>query len=167
MSLWFHRLDKITNEIISEFLPLNFLYLPGGFLEAFWGFLQASLFMILHTKSPGSPKNFHEAPRKLQKNSGQKSRNNFVGTFVQTMKKKGHFEINWPLHIVISMVKISSILVAFLENMNFRGQKVWKIADVFNGWSLRCHVSCLQLLKGAINIRLYVCQNKITHARAF
>ena len=21
MSLWFHRLDKITNEIISEFLP--------------------------------------------------------------------------------------------------------------------------------------------------
>ena len=97
MSLWFHRLDKITNEIISEFLPWNFLYLPGGFLEAFWGFLQASLFMILHTKSPGSPKSFHEAPRKLQKNSGQKSRNNFVGIFVQTMKPKGHFEINWPL----------------------------------------------------------------------
>ena len=97
MSLWFHRLDKITNEIISEFLPWNFLYLPGGFLEAFWGFLQASLFMILHTKSPRSPKSFHEAPRKLQKNSGQKSRNNFVGIFVQTMKPKGHFEINWPL----------------------------------------------------------------------
>ena len=101
MSLWFHRLDKITNEIISEFLPWNFLYLPGGFLEAFWGFLQASLFMILHTKSPGSPKSFHEAPRKLQKNSGQKSRNNFVGIFVQTMKPKGHFEINWPLVTIL------------------------------------------------------------------
>ena len=24
-------------------------------------------------------------------------RNNFVGNFVQTMKPKGHFEINWPL----------------------------------------------------------------------
>ena len=101
MSLWFHRLDKITNEIISEFLPWNFLYLPGGFLEAFWGFLQASLFMILHTKSQGSPKSFHEAPRKLQKNSGQKPRNNFVGIFVQMMKPKGHFEINWPLGIWI------------------------------------------------------------------
>ena len=39
--------------------------------------------MILHTKSPG-----------------QKSRKNFVGIFVQTMKPKGHFEINWPLVIV-------------------------------------------------------------------
>jgi hypothetical protein len=50
--------------------------------------------MILHTKSPGSPKSFQEAPRKLQKNSGQKSRNNFVGIFVQTIIPKGHFEIN-------------------------------------------------------------------------
>ena len=98
MSLWFHRLDKITNEIISEFLPWDFLYLPGGFLEALGGFLQASLFMILHTKSPRSPKSFHEAPRKLQKNSGHKSRNNFVGIFVQTIIPEGHFEINWPLH---------------------------------------------------------------------
>ena len=32
-----------------------------------------------------------------EKNSEQKSRNNFVGIFVQTMKPKGHFEINWPL----------------------------------------------------------------------
>ena len=97
MSFWFHRLDKITNEIISEFLPWNFLYLPGGFLVAFLGFLQASLFIILHTKSPGSPKSLHEVPRKLQKNSGQKSRNYFVGIYVQTMKSKGYFEINWPL----------------------------------------------------------------------
>ena len=36
-------------------------------------------------------------PGSYKKNSGQKSRNNFVGIFVQTMKPKGHFEINWPL----------------------------------------------------------------------
>jgi hypothetical protein len=35
--------------------------------------------MILLTKSPGSSKSFQEAPRKVQKISGQKSRNNFVG----------------------------------------------------------------------------------------
>ena len=39
-------------------------------------------------------KSFQEAPRKVQKISGQKFRNNFVGNFVQTMKPKGHFEIN-------------------------------------------------------------------------
>jgi len=50
--------------------------------------------MILNNKSPGSPKSFQEAPRKLQKNSGQKSRNNFVGIFVQTIIPKRHFEIN-------------------------------------------------------------------------
>ena len=38
-----------------------------------------------------------EAYRKPQKISGQKSRNNFVGIFVQTIIPKGHFEINWPL----------------------------------------------------------------------
>ena len=95
MSLWFHRLDKITNEIISEFLPWNFL-------EAFWAFLQASLFIILHTKSPGSPKSFHEAPRKLQKKLRAEIQKYFVGIFVQTMKPKGHFEINWPLMITFT-----------------------------------------------------------------
>ena len=114
MSFWYYCLDKNTNEIISGFLPWNFLYLPGGFLEAFWGFLQASLFMILHTKSPGSPKSFHEAPRKLQKNSGQKSRNNFVGIFVQTMKPKGHFEINWPLSLSKEIFQI--VISIFLQN---------------------------------------------------
>ena len=44
-----------------------------------------------------APKSFQEAPRKVQKISGQKFRNNFVGNFVQKMKPKGHFEINWPL----------------------------------------------------------------------
>ena len=41
--------------------------LPGNFL----GFQQPSLFMILLTKSPGSPKSFQQAPKKLQKITGQ------------------------------------------------------------------------------------------------
>ena len=53
--------------------------------------------MILLTKSPGSSKSFQEAPRKLQKKSGQKSRNNFVGFLEEVLTPKGHFEINWPL----------------------------------------------------------------------
>ena len=47
----------------------------------------------LHTKFLGSPKTFQEAPRKLQKFSGQKSRNNFVGILEETVISEGHFEI--------------------------------------------------------------------------
>ena len=36
-------------------------------------------------------------PRKLQKKSGQKFRNNFVGILEELLTPKGHFEINWPL----------------------------------------------------------------------
>ena len=36
MSLWNDSFFQNTKEIISGFLPWNFLYLPGGFLEAFW-----------------------------------------------------------------------------------------------------------------------------------
>jgi hypothetical protein len=50
--------------------------------------------MILLTKSPESSKSFQEAPRKLQKKSGQKSRNNFVGFLEEVLTPKGHFEIN-------------------------------------------------------------------------
>ena len=53
--------------------------------------------MILLTKSPGSPKSFQEAPRKLQKISGQKFRNIFVGILDKTDFSLGHSEINWPL----------------------------------------------------------------------
>jgi hypothetical protein len=53
--------------------------------------------MTLLTKSPGSPKSFREAPRKLQKKSGQNSRNIFVGLLDETDFSKGHFEINGPL----------------------------------------------------------------------
>ena len=55
--------------------------------------------MIILTKSPGSPKSLKEAPRKLQKNSGQNSRNIFVGILDETDFSWGHFETNWPLVI--------------------------------------------------------------------
>ena len=91
---------KLPTKLFLNFCPEIFC----TFLGASWKLFAAScrlpcLIMILYTKSPGSPKSFHEAPRKLQKNSGQKSRNHFFGIFVQTMKPKGHFEINWPLVI--------------------------------------------------------------------
>jgi hypothetical protein len=63
------------------------LYLPGSFLGLPVGFL-------LLTKSPGSSKSFQEAPRKLQKKSGQKSRNNYVGFLEEVLTPKRHFEIN-------------------------------------------------------------------------
>ena len=53
--------------------------------------------MILLTKSPGSSKSFQEAPRKVQKISGQKYRNNSVGFLEEVLTPKGHLEINWPL----------------------------------------------------------------------
>ena len=34
MSLWNDSFFQNTNEIISEFLPWDFLYIPGRFLEA-------------------------------------------------------------------------------------------------------------------------------------
>ena len=73
--------SKIPTKLFPNFCLENFC----SFLEAFLGFLQASLFMMLLTKSPGSPKSFQEPPRKLQKISRQKFRNNFVGILVETI----------------------------------------------------------------------------------
>ena len=44
--------SKKPTKLFPGFCPEFFFYLPWGFLEAFWGFLQASLFKILLTKSP-------------------------------------------------------------------------------------------------------------------
>ena len=38
-------------------------------------------------------KSFQEAPRKVHKILGQKSRNNFVGFLEEVLTPKGHFEI--------------------------------------------------------------------------
>ena len=75
-------LTKIPTKLFLDFCPemfCTFLGPPGSF----WGFLQVSLFMILLTKSPGSPQ------------EGTKNyRNNFVGILEETIILCGHYKIN-------------------------------------------------------------------------
>ena len=49
---------------------------------------------IIHKEAYRKPQ---KASRKVQKNSGQKSRNNFVGFLEEVFWPRGHSEINWPL----------------------------------------------------------------------
>ena len=81
-------------DFCPDFFFCSFL---GGFLDNFWAFGGLSIQYHKQESLQEAPKSFQEAPRKVQNISGQKSRNNFVDIFVQTMKPKGHFEINWPL----------------------------------------------------------------------
>jgi hypothetical protein len=66
------------------------LGLPGSFL----GFLQASLLMILLTKSPERPKASKKPPGSYKTFQGRNPDNIFVAVLVQTMKPKRNFEIN-------------------------------------------------------------------------
>ena len=86
--------------------------------------------MILLTKSPGSPKSFLEAPRKLQKISGQKSCNNFVGILEEVFGPKGHSEINWPLTARV------------LSCCNFYGPQLEIFNSKFSKFSLFIIFSC-------------------------
>ena len=124
MSFWYYCLDKNTNEIISGFLPWNFLNLPG----ASWKLFGASCRLPCLWYYIPSPQEAQRAsmkpPGSYKKNSGQKSRNNFVGIFVQTIKPKGHFEINWPLSMSILkstgywlLAKKILIMYSFHENL--------------------------------------------------
>ena len=99
MSLWNDNFFQNTNEIISGFLPWNFLYLPGGFLEAFWGLLYCRLpYLWYYLLSPQEAQRAsRKPPGSCKKKSGQKSRNNFFGFLEEVLTPKGHFEINWPL----------------------------------------------------------------------
>ena len=63
-------------------------------MEALWAAWGLSMKYHKQGSLQEASKSFQEAPRKVQKISLQKFRNNFVGNFVQTMKPKGHFEIN-------------------------------------------------------------------------
>ena len=87
MSLWNYSFIQNTNEIISGFLPWIFLQLPGGFLEASWKLfeLPGDLVSNIINKEAEAPKSFQEAPRKVKKISGQKSRNNFIGILDETI----------------------------------------------------------------------------------
>ena len=74
---------KIPTKLFLDFCPEFFC----SFLGASWKLfgLPGDLVCNIINK---------EALRKVQKVSGQKFRNNLVGNFVQTMKPKGHFDIN-------------------------------------------------------------------------
>ena len=61
-------------------------------------------------------------PGSYKKNSGQKSRKNFVGIFVQTMKPKGHFEINWPLETFLFKFSIGLWKQTILYSLSFKLQ---------------------------------------------
>ena len=54
-----------------------------------------------------------------------KKANSFVRFFGESTTWHFAFKINWPLVNVKGMVKISSIFMVFLENMNF--SKVWTL----------------------------------------
>ena len=75
------------------------------FLWASWKLFEASCrlpysWYYLLLKSPGSWKSFQEAPKKVQKISGQKYRNSFVGFLEEFLIPIEHFEINWPLKLL-------------------------------------------------------------------
>jgi hypothetical protein len=74
--------SKITTKLFLDFCP----EILCTFLGASWKLLGLPVGFLIYdfTKSPGSPKSFQEAPRKLQKISGQKSRNNFVAILGQS-----------------------------------------------------------------------------------
>ena len=88
---------KLPTKLFLNFCPEIFC----TFLGASWKLFGASCRLPCLWYYILSPQEAQRAsmkpPGSYKKNSGQKSRNNFVGIFVQTMKPKGHFEINWPL----------------------------------------------------------------------
>ena len=90
-------------------LFLNFcLEIFCFFLGASWKLFGASCrlpWLWYYILSPQEAQRASMKPQgSYKKNLGQKSRNNFAGIFVQTMKPKGHFEINWPLETVENLI---------------------------------------------------------------
>ena len=94
---------KLPTKLFLNFCPEIFC----TFLGASWKLFGASCRLPCLWYYILSPQEAQRAsmkpPGSYKKNSGQKSRNNFVGIFVQTMKPKGHFEINWPLVCIWSL----------------------------------------------------------------
>ena len=75
MSFWCHRFDQKTNENIVRISALKVFIASLGFLGSFMGLSVGFLIDdIMYLLSPQeAQKSFQEAPRKLQKISGQKS----------------------------------------------------------------------------------------------
>ena len=86
--------------------------------------------------------------------SYKKTRNNFVGIFVQTMKPKGHFEINWPLTTGNFIVQCSGVILWYYvlsfflscprifvndnyEDNSYKMQQKYFIWEISNIWILQ------------------------------
>ena len=83
---WLQTLQKCSRiskgQLISK---CPFQQLPGGLSGSFLGFLGTYVVSnIINKEAYRKPISFQEAPTKLKKNSGQKSRNNFVGILDET-----------------------------------------------------------------------------------
>ena len=89
--------SKIPTKIFLEFWPEIFC----SFLGASWKLFGLPGDLVSNTinKEYWKPKKPPGSPKKLQKISGQKSRNIFVGILDETDFSWGHFEINWPLAV--------------------------------------------------------------------
>ena len=82
--------SKKPTKLFPRFCPEIFC----TFLGASWKLFELPGDLVSNILNKEAYRKPQKAPRKVQKISGQKFRNNFVGNFVQTMKPKGHFEIN-------------------------------------------------------------------------
>ena len=91
--------SKIPTKLFLNFCPEFFCSFLGASWELFGASCRLPCLWYYLLSPPGSSKSFQEAPRKLQKISGQKSGNNFVGILEEVFRPKGHSEINWPLRI--------------------------------------------------------------------
>ena len=81
---------KIPTKLFVDFCPEFFC----SFLGASWKLFGLPGDLVFNIKNKEAYRKPEKASRKVQKISGQKSRNNLVGIFVQTILPKGHFEIN-------------------------------------------------------------------------
>jgi hypothetical protein len=84
---------------VSKLLPKNqqnyFWISALIFFAASWLLPGNLVSNIINKEAYRKPqKASRKPPRKVQKISGQKSRNNFVGFFEEVLTPKGHFEIN-------------------------------------------------------------------------
>ena len=77
----------------------NYFWISAqNFVISFWGLPGDLVFNIINKEANKKPQiASRKTPREVQKISGQKSSNNFVGILEEIFRPRGHFEINWPL----------------------------------------------------------------------
>ena len=97
MLFWYYCLDKKPTKLFLDFCPEIFCTFLGASLKLLGTSCKLPCLWYYILSPQEALRASMKPPGSYKKNSGQKSRNNFVGIFVQMMKPKGHFQINWPL----------------------------------------------------------------------